>query len=171
MYLERLEVQGFKTFAKKTGLSFPAPKSGRNPIVSVVGPNGSGKSNLADAIRWVLGEQSLKILRGKKSDDVIFSGSDGRSRSGFAEVTIVLNNEDKTMPVDFPQITITRRLYRDGTAEYLLNDSPTRLLDIQLLLAQANVGQRSYSVIGQGMVDHVLVASPQEQKDFFDDAT
>lgn len=171
MFLLKLEIQGFKTFAQKTTLSFLPPKNGVSPLTAVVGPNGSGKSNLSDAIRWVLGEQSLKLLRGKESQDVIFSGSTGRGRSGFAEVSLTFNNEDKTMPVDFSEVTITRRLYRDGDSEYLLNGQAARLGDIQLLLAQANVGQRSYSVIGQGMVDHILVSSPEERKAFFDDAT
>lgn len=171
MYLERLEIQGFKTFAKKTVLTFLPPKNGRYPLTAIVGPNGSGKSNSADAIRWVLGEQSLKLLRGKQSDDVIFSGSEGKGRAGFAEVSIDLSNEDHAMPIDYAHVVITRRLYRDGTSEYLLNESSVRLMDIQLLLAQANVGQRSYTVIGQGMVDHVLVATPEERKAFFDDAT
>ncbi len=171
MFLTKLEIQGFKTFAQKTSLSFLPPKSGVSPITAVVGPNGSGKSNLADAIRWALGEQSLKLLRGKESQDVIFSGSNGRGRSGFADVSLTFNNEDHTMPIDFSEVTVTRRLYRDGNSEYLLNGSVARLSDIQLLLAQANVGQRSYSVIGQGMVDHILVSSPEERKSFFDDAT
>lgn len=171
MHLTKLELQGFKTFAKKTGLSFLPPKIDRIPITTVVGPNGSGKSNLADAIRWVLGEQSLKLLRGKKSEDVIFSGSEGRNRAGFAEVSITFDNQDHTMPIDYSEITITRRLFRDGSSEYLLNESKVRLSDIQLLLAQANVGQRSYSVIGQGMIDHILVSTPEERKAFFDDAT
>lgn len=171
MFLTKLEIQGFKTFAQKTSLSFLPPRDALSPITAVVGPNGSGKSNLADAIRWVLGEQSLKLLRGKQSEDVIFSGSTGRGRSGFAEVSLTFNNEDRTMPVDFAEVTVTRRLYRDGNSEYLLNGTVARLSDIQLLLAQANVGQRSYSVIGQGMVDHILVSSPEERKAFFDDAT
>jgi chromosome segregation ATPase len=171
MYLTKLEIQGFKTFAKKTSLSFLPPQADRSPITAVVGPNGSGKSNLADAIRWVLGEQSLKLLRGKKSEDVIFSGSEGKSRAGFAEVSLSLNNEDGAMPIDYSEVTITRRLFRDGSSEYLLNDSKVRLNDIQLLLAQANVGQRSYSVVGQGMIDHILVSTPEERKAFFDDAT
>lgn len=171
MFLSKLEVQGFKTFAKKTSLSFLPPTGDRYPLTSIVGPNGSGKSNLADAIRWVLGEQSMKLLRGKKSEDVIFSGSEGRGRSGFSEVSITLNNEDKMMPIDYSEVTITRRLYRDGNSEYLLNEGAARLADIQLLLAQANVGQRSYSVIGQGMIDHILVSTPEERKSFFDDAT
>ncbi|KKW31676.1 MAG: Chromosome partition protein Smc, partial [Candidatus Uhrbacteria bacterium GW2011_GWA2_52_8d] len=170
MHLTKLELQGFKTFAKKTELSFLPPSSQRCPITAVVGPNGSGKSNLADAIRWVLGEQSLKLLRGKESQDVIFSGSEGKGRAGFAQVSLSLNNEDGSMPIDYTHVTITRRLYRDGTSEYLLNESPVRLADIQLLLAQANVGQRSYSVVGQGMIDHILVSTPEERKSFFDDA-
>ena len=171
MHLTKLELQGFKTFAKKTTLSFLPPSKERFPITAVVGPNGSGKSNLADAIRWVLGEQSLKLLRGKQSEDVIFSGSEGKGRSGFAEVSLSLNNEDGLMPIDYAQVTITRRLFRDGSSEYLLNDAKVRLADIQLLLAQANVGQRSYSVVGQGMIDHILVSTPEERKAFFDDAT
>jgi chromosome segregation protein len=171
MFLERLEIQGFKTFAKKTIFTFLSPKDDRYPITAIVGANGSGKSNSADAIRWVLGEQSLKLLRGKQSDDVIFSGSQEKSRAGFAEVSIELNNEDRAMPIDYAHVVITRRLYRDGMSEYLLNEGSVRLMDIQLLLAQANVGQRSYTVIGQGMVDHILVATPEERKMFFDDAT
>ncbi len=171
MYVKKLEVQGFKTFAKKTTLTFLSPKEDRYPVTAIVGPNGSGKSNMADAIRWVLGEQSLKLLRGKKSEDIIFSGSDGKAQSGFAEVAMTLDNTDQAMPIEFKEVTITRRLYRDGSSDYLLNEAKTRLADIQLLLAQANVGQRSYSVIAQGMIDHILVSGPEERKAFFDDAT
>jgi len=171
MYLKRLEIQGFKTFAQKTVVEFPAKKGNSNPLTVIVGPNGSGKSNIADAIRWCLGEQSMKQLRGKKTEDIIFSGSEGRSRSGFAEVTMLFENEDKAMKTDFAEVAITRRLYRDGESDYLLNGQSARLQDIQLLLAEAGVGQRSYAVIGQGMIDHVLVSSPEERKMFFDDAT
>ncbi len=171
MYLEKLEVQGFKTFAQKTVLKFPAPKDSRHTITSIVGPNGSGKSNLSDAIRWALGEQSLKLLRGKKSEDVIFSGSQGRARSGFAEVVMTFNNEDGTMPIDYPQVEIKRHMDRKGGSQYRLNGKVARLADIHLLLAQAGVGQKSYAVIGQGMVDHILVSTPEERKSFFDDAT
>lgn len=170
MYLERVEMQGFKTFANKTGLEFLAPKKDSKGITAIVGPNGSGKSNIADAIRWVLGEQSMKLIRGKKAQDVIFNGSDKRSRSGFAEVSLVLNNEDKSAKIDYDQIIITRRLYRDGESEYLVNKNKVRLADVLMLLAQANFGQRTYSVIGQGMIDAVLVASPKERKEFFDEA-
>lgn len=171
MYLQRLEVQGFKTFAKKTVLEFPAPKDSLNPLTVIVGPNGSGKSNLSDAIRWCLGEQSMKQLRGKESQDIIFSGSEGRGRANFAEVTLTFNNEDKSMPIEASEVTITRRLYRDGESSYMMQGAEVRLADIQLALAEAGVGQRSYAVIGQGMVDHILTSSPEERKIFFDDAT
>ncbi len=171
MYLSRMELQGFKTFAQKTTLVFPAPKKGDHAVTVVVGPNGSGKSNIADAIRWCLGEQSMKLLRGKAAQDVIFSGAEGRGRSGFAEVSLTFDNSDHVLNVSFSEVVVTRRLYRDGDSEYLLNGSTVRLADIQLLLADAGVGQRSYSVIGQGMIDHVLTASPEDRKVFFDDAT
>lgn len=164
MYLKRLDITGFKSFAHKTALEFD------RGVVSIVGPNGSGKSNVADAIRWVLGEQSVKLLRGKKADDVIFSGSDRKARLGMAEVSIELDNEDRQMPVDYPEVVITRRIYRDGEGEYFLNKAPIRLQDIHLLLAKSGIGQKSYSVIGQGMIDHVLVATPAERKVFFDEA-
>ena len=169
MYLKRLEIQGFKTFAQKTSLEFVPDKGGRRGITAIVGPNGSGKSNTADALRWVMGEQSLKLLRGKKSEDVIFSGSDKRARSGFAEVTLVMENDDKK-ELEMNEIAVTRRLYRDGQSEYEVNRQSARLQDVVMLLAQCGIGQRTYSVIGQGMVDHVLVASPAERKEFFDEA-
>ncbi len=166
-----MELQGFKTFAQKTTLVFPGPKKGDHAVTVVVGPNGSGKSNIADAIRWCLGEQSMKLLRGKAAQDVIFSGAEGRGRSGFAEVSLTFDNADHVLNVSFAEVVVTRRLYRDGESEYLLNSQTVRLSDIQLLLAEAGVGQRSYSVIGQGMIDHVLTASPEDRKVFFDDAT
>ncbi|MDP2631349.1 MAG: AAA family ATPase [Candidatus Uhrbacteria bacterium] len=171
MHLSRLEIQGFKTFAKKTVVEFTAPSKNRHALTVIVGPNGSGKSNLSDAIRWCLGEQSMKMLRGKRSEDIIFSGSKGKARAGFAEVTMTLNNEDGAMGIEYAEVVITRRMFRDGEANYLLNGKQARLADIQLLLAEAGVGQRSYSVVGQGMVDHVLTSSPEERKIFFDDAT
>lgn len=165
MYLQKLEIQGFKSFASKTTLEF------NRQLTAVVGPNGSGKSNIADAIRWVLGEQSLKLLRGKRAEDVIFAGSDLKSRLGMAEVSLYLNNEDGQAQIDFSEIVVTRRVFRDGQSEYLLNQSPVRLQDIQLLLARANFGQKTYSVIGQGMIDSILLASPAERKEFFEEAT
>lgn len=190
MYLEKLEIQGFKSFANKNKLIFSGlidgPKRG---LTAIVGPNGSGKSNVADSIRWALGEQSLKTLRGKKSEDVIFSGSDQKNQLGMAEVSLYLNNEETTkgqksgpetiekendldqVIAGCPEIVITRRLYRSGESEYLLNSNRVRLADIQLLLAKANFGQKTYSVIGQGMVENFLSTSAAERKDFFDEAT
>jgi len=170
MYLEKLEIQGFKSFAHKTVLQFPDQVKGRHSITGIVGPNGSGKSNVADAIRWVLGETSIKTLRGKKGQDVIFSGSDKKARLGFAEVSLYLNNEDKQADLDYSEIIITRRIYQSGEGEYFINKNKARLSDIHMLLAKANFGQRTYSIIGQGMADSVLSASLQERKDLFDEA-
>ena len=165
MYLEKLEIQGFKSFAHPTTLVF------NRDLTVIVGPNGSGKSNVADAVRWVLGEQSVKTLRGKKSEDVIFAGSDKKNKLGFAQASLYLNNKDKQADVDYEQIIITRKVERNGDSEYLINNNKVRLLDVQLLLAKANFGQRTYSVIGQGMIDSILVSSAQERKEFFDEAT
>lgn len=170
MHLQKLEIVGFKSFAEKITIDFLPPTATNKGITAIVGPNGSGKSNAADAIRWVLGEQSLKLLRGKKAEDVIFQGSEKRARCGFAEVTLFLENEDDRLNLGFSEVTITRRLYRDGESEYLINKNKVRLTDIQMMLAQANFGARSYSVIGQGMADWILVATPQERKEFFDEA-
>jgi len=172
MYLEKLEIQGFKSFAKKNLLKFPGMiDATRRGITAVVGPNGSGKSNIADAVRWVLGEQSMKTLRGKKSEDVIFSGSDMKGKLGMAEVSIYLNNEDRQAPIDYSELVITRRLYRNGDSEYLLNSARVRLSDIQILLAKSKFGQKTYSVIGQGIVEGFLNTSLSERKEFFDEAT
>ncbi len=165
MFLEKIDIQGFKSFAKSTTLVF------NRELTAIVGPNGSGKSNIADAIRWVLGEQSLKLLRGKKSEDVIFSGSDKRGRLGFARVTVSMDNRDRQAPIDYDELVIERVVDRNGESEYLINKSRVRLIDIQLLLAKARVGQKSYSVIGQGMIDNLLTISAAERKDFFDEAT
>lgn len=172
MHLEKLEIQGFKSFAAKNALTFPGLIEGnRRGLTAIVGPNGSGKSNIADAVRWALGEQSMKTLRGKKSEDVIFSGSDKKGKLGMAEVSLFLNNKDGKMPIDYSEVVLTRRLYRDGDSEYLINNSKARLLDVQILLAKANVGQKTYSVIGQGMVEGFLNTSLSERKEFFDEAT
>ena len=165
MYLQKLEIIGFKSFAEKTELKF------NRQMTAIVGPNGSGKSNIADSLRWVLGEQSLKLLRGKKAEDVIFSGSEKKARLGFAEVSVHLNNEDGQAQIDMDEVVITRRIFRSGESEFYLNKNKVRLLDIHLLLAKASVGQRNYSIIGQGMIDSVLSASPAERKEFFDEAT
>jgi len=190
MYLEKLEVQGFKSFAHKNKLIFSGLIDGqKRGLTAIVGPNGSGKSNVADSIRWALGEQSLKTLRGKKSEDIIFSGSDQKSQLSLAEVSLYLNNAEaeknkaaipetieKESDLDqlilsCGEIIITRRLYRNGESEYLLNNNRVRLADIQMLLAKANFGQKTYSVIGQGMVENFLSSSAAERKDFFDEAT
>lgn len=169
MYLSRLELQGFKTFAQKTVLEF-VPGADKRGVTGIVGPNGSGKSNVADALRWVMGEQSMKLLRSKKSEDVIFSGSAKKPRAGFAEASMTITNE-RNPEIDLPEIVITRRLYRDGQSEYEINKQAAKLMDVTMLLAQCGVGQRTYSVIGQGMVDAVLSASPGERREFFDEAS
>ncbi|MBA4318951.1 MAG: hypothetical protein C0412_11175, partial [Flavobacterium sp.] len=172
MFLEKLEIQGFKSFASKNTLVFSGMlNKDQRGITVIVGPNGSGKSNTADAVRWALGEQSMKTLRGKKSEDIIFSGSDKKGRLGMAEVSLYLNNEDRKAPIDYSQIILTRRLYRDGNSEYLINNSRVRLSDIQILLAKSSFGQKTYSVIGQGMVEGFLNTSLAERKEFFDEAT
>lgn len=171
MYLKRLEIVGFKSFAHRTVLEFPQPKKNNFTITSVVGPNGSGKSNLVEAIRWALGEQSLKTLRGKKSQDIIFSGPLQKIHLNLAEVILFFNNEDKAAPIDYQEFTITRRIYRNGESEYLINKNRVRLQDIIILLAKSNFGQKSYSIVGQGLVDQILQSSPIERKKFFDEAT
>ncbi len=172
MFLEKLEIQGFKSFAGKNTLEFPGNVDrNKKGITAVVGPNGSGKSNIADAIRWALGEQSMKTLRAKLNEDVIFSGSSSKGRLGMSEVSLHLNNENKHIPIDYSQLVITRRLYRNGDNEYLINNAKTKLSDIQMLLAKANFGQKTYSVIGQGMVEDFLKTGPAERKNFFDEAT
>lgn len=171
MYLKRLEIQGFKSFAQKTVLEFLPPADGRFSVTAIVGPNGSGKSNISDAIRWVMGEQSLKVLRGKKSEDIIFSGSETKGQLGATEVTMVLENGDGRVLPDYPEITITRRLYRSGEGEYFINNSAVRLFDVRLLLAKAQFAEHAYSVIGQGMIDRLLSVSAADRKDFIDEAS
>ncbi len=171
MYLKKLEVQGFKSFAKKTTLDFLPPKNGRFSITGVVGPNGSGKSNIADAIRWVMGEQSMKMLRGKKSEDMIFNGSQSKGQLGMAEVVLVLDNSDARVLPEYQEVVITRRLYRDGNSEYLVNGALARLFDIHLLLAKVQFAENSYSVISQGTIDQLLAVNPMERKDFLDEAS
>lgn len=172
MYLEKLQIQGFKSFAQKNELVFPGMlDKTRRGLTAVVGPNGSGKSNVADAVRWALGEQSMKTLRGKKSEDIIFSGSDKKGKLSMAEVSLCLNNEDRQAPIDYSEVVITRRLFRSGESEYILNGNRVRLSDIQMLLAKSKFGQKTYSVIGQGTVEGFLNTSMSERKEFFDEAT
>jgi chromosome segregation protein len=171
MYLKRLEITGFKSFASKTVLDFLPPKNGLFSVTAIVGPNGSGKSNVTDAIRWVMGETSLKNIRGKKSEDVIFNGSEAKGALSAAEVTMTLDNSNKVGGLDFAEIAITRRLYRSGESEYLINNSAVRLLDIHLLLAKAQFAEHSYSIVSQGMIDRLLTVTTAERKEFFDEAS
>ncbi len=176
MFLKKVEISGFKSFAQKSSLEFLPTcylKSGRNShcgITAIVGPNGSGKSNIADAIRWAMGEQSMKNLRGKKSEDIIFSGSGKKARMGSAMVTLYFDNSDKKLPVDFSEVTITRKLFRSGESEYLINGRRVRLIDVIDLLAKAGVGRESYCVINQGMSDAVLSANPVDRRTIIEDA-
>lgn len=175
MYLKKIELSGFKSFAQKTTLEFLPScvfKAGGNTcgITAIVGPNGSGKSNVADAIRWAMGEQSMKNLRGKKSEDVIFAGSGKKARLGSAIVTLHLDNHDKRIPLEFSEVTIARKLFRSGESEYLVNGSRVRLIDVVDLLAKAGIGKESYCVINQGMSDAVLSASPTERRAVIEDA-
>ncbi len=164
MFLKRLELVGFKSFASKTVAELPPG------IVAVVGPNGSGKSNIADAVRWVLGEQSAKAVRARKPEEVIFAGSAARQPLGMAEVSLVLDNADGTVPLDYAELRVTRRLYRSGESEYLLNNARVRLKDITNYLLHAQLGPDSYSVIGQGSVDELILQRPEERRIAFESA-
>ena len=164
MYVKRLAIHGFKSFARETAFEFGPG------VTAIVGPNGSGKSNVADAVRWVLGEQGLRLLRARKQEDVIFSGGGDRPPLGMAEVVLTLDNADGWLPLDFAEVEIGRRAYRDGDSEYLLNGSRIRLRDLNDLLQKANVGQNSYAIMGQGMVDEVLSLSPRDRRSLIDEA-
>ncbi len=164
MYLKHLELHGFKTFADRTELAFMPG------ITAIVGPNGSGKSNIFDAIRWTLGEMSVRSLRGGRMDDVIFAGSAAKRALGMAEVSLTINNDSGVLPVEFAEVTVTRRATRGGDGEYFLNDTPCRLRDIQMLFLGTGLGGRSYSLIGQGQVDSVLNADPQARWVLFEEA-
>ncbi len=168
MFLKKLEMSGFKSFAKKTVLDFSKAgvlSNGKTlGITAIVGPNGSGKSNIADALKWSMGEQSMKTLRGKKSEDIIFAGSGKKSQLGSAQVSMYLDNSSKKIPIDYDDLVISRKIYRSGESEYLINGSKVRLLDIVDMLAKAGIGQRSYCIINQGMADHVLNATPVERR-------
>ncbi|HEX9503052.1 MAG TPA: AAA family ATPase [Patescibacteria group bacterium] len=165
MYLKRLELQGFKSFAHKTVLDFDPG------MTSVVGPNGSGKSNIADALRWVMGEQSLKLLRGKKSEDVIFAGSDKKSKLSLAEVALTFDNKDHKIPLEYSEVVIARRLYRNGDSEYLINNQRARLLDVVDALMRSGFGATNYAVIGQGTIDQMILSGPAEIKNLVEEAS
>lgn len=164
MYLKSIEVQGFKSFANKIVFEF------HNGITGIVGPNGSGKSNVADAVRWVLGEQRAKQLRGGNMQDVIFSGTENRKPLSYASVAITLDNSDHQLAIDFEEVTVARKIYRSGESEYLLNGSPCRLKDVNELFYDTGIGKEGYSIIGQGQIDKILSGKPEERRELFDEA-
>ena len=164
MYLKSIEVHGFKSFANKITFEF------QHGITGIVGPNGSGKSNVADAVRWVLGEQSAKQLRGSKMEDVIFAGTQNRKPLGYAYVAITLDNSDRSLPVDYEEVTVARRVYRSGESEYLLNGTACRLKDVNALFFDTGIGKEGYSIIGQGQIDKILSGKPEERRELFDEA-
>ena len=164
MYLKRLELQGFKSFADKTVLEF------KEVITGVIGPNGSGKSNISDAIRWVLGEQSIKSLRGAKSEDIIFAGTQARKSLGFAEVSMVIDNTDGKLPIEYSEVTVTRKIYRSGETGYFINKAPCRLKDILELFMDTGIGKDGYSIIGQGKIDEILSNKSEDRRRIFEEA-
>lgn len=164
MYLKSIEVQGFKSFANKIIFNF------HNGITGIVGPNGSGKSNVADAVRWVLGEQSAKQLRGAKMEDIIFAGTETRKPVGYAYVSITLDNSDHALQVEYDEVVVTRRVFRSGESEYLLNGTNCRLKDINELFYDTGIGKEGYSIIGQGQIDKILSGKPDERRELFDEA-
>ncbi len=164
MYLKSIEIQGFKSFANKIRFDF------HEGITGIVGPNGSGKSNVADAVRWVLGEQRVKQLRGSSMQDVIFAGTETRKPMGYAYVAITLDNEDHSLPTDYREVTVARRIFRSGESEYLLNGASCRLRDIQELFYDTGIGKEGYSIIGQGQIDKILSDKPEDRRELFDEA-
>lgn len=164
MYLKKLEVVGFKSFAEPIQMDFSPGVAG------VVGPNGSGKSNVIDCVRWVLGEQSIRSLRGSKLEDVIFSGSDTRKMLNMAEVTLILDNADGYLPIEFQEISITRRVYRSGESDFYLNKKKCRLKDIVELFLDTGLSREAFSIIGQGKVEEILSSKPEDRRVIFEEA-
>ena len=164
MYLKSIEVHGFKSFANKIVFEF------HNGITGIVGPNGSGKSNVADAVRWVLGEQKVKQLRSSSMQDVIFAGTENRKPVSFAYVAITLDNSDHKLPLDYNEVTVARRVYRSGESEYLINGTQCRLKDVNELFYDTGIGKEGYSIIGQGQIDKILSGKPEERRELFDEA-
>jgi len=164
MYLKSIEIQGFKSFANKINFQF------HNGITGIVGPNGSGKSNVADAVRWVLGEQRIKQLRGGSMQDVIFAGTELRKPLSYAYVAITLDNSDHQLPIDYDEVTVARRLYRSGESEYLVNGAACRLKDVNEMFYDTGIGKEGYSIIGQGQIDKILSGKPEERRELFDEA-
>ncbi|MGX8729217.1 MAG: chromosome segregation SMC family protein, partial [Lachnospiraceae bacterium] len=164
MYLKSIDIQGFKSFANRMRFEF------RQGITGIVGPNGSGKSNVADAVRWVLGEQSAKQLRGGNMQDVIFAGTEARKPQSFASVAITFDNHDHALDIDFEEVTVTRRLFRSGESEYRINNAAVRLRDIQELFYDTGIGKEGYSIIGQGQIEKILSGKAEERRELFDEA-
>ena len=164
MYFKRLEMHGFKSFAEPVVIEF------HEGVTCIVGPNGSGKSNISDAIRWVLGEQSPKMLRGGKMEEVIFSGTASRKSRGMAEVTLVIDNSTGILPIDYNEVAITRRMYRSGESEYLINNSQCRLRDIRELIMDTGIGVDGYSLIGQGKIADIVSSKPESRREIFEEA-
>src|SRR6476659_6298913 len=164
VHLKSLTMKGFKSFASSTTLRFEPG------ITAVVGPNGSGKSNVVDAIAWVLGEQGAKALRGGKMEDVIFAGTSGRAPLGRAEVTLTIDNTDGALPIDYTEVSITRRMFRSGESEYEINGDHCRLLDIQELLSDSGIGREMHVIVGQGQLDAILHAKPEDRRAFIEEA-
>lgn len=164
MYLKRLEMYGFKSFADKTVLDFMPG------LTTVIGPNGSGKSNISDCIRWVLGEQSLKSLRGSKSEDIIFAGTQNRKPLGYAEASLVMDNSDSKLPIEYNEVTVTRRIYRSGESGYFINKTPCRLKDVLELFMDTGIGRDGYSIIGQGKIDEILSNKSEDRRHIFEEA-
>src|SRR5699024_4476165 len=164
MFLKRMETVGFKSFAERIQMDFVPG------VTAVVGPNGSGKSNIIDGIRWVLGEQSAKSLRGQKMEDIIFQGSETRKALNFAEVSLILDNEAAQLPIDYQEVNVTRRVYRSGESEFFINKQPCRLKDIIDLFMDTGLGRESFSIIGQGRIDEILSSKAEERRAVFEEA-
>ena len=164
MYFKRMELNGFKSFADPVTIEFT------EGMTCIVGPNGSGKSNISDAIRWVLGEQSPKMLRGGKMEEVIFAGTQSRKPKGLAEVTLVIDNSDHTLPIDYTEVGITRRMYRSGESEYMINRTPCRLRDIRELIMDTGIGVEGYSIIGQGKIADIISNKMDSRREIFEEA-
>ena len=164
MFLKSLEIIGFKSFPDKTIINF------QKGITAIVGPNGSGKSNISDALRWVLGEQSTKNLRGNKMEDVIFDGTKNRKPQGFAEVSLTIDNTDRALDMDYNEITVTRRYYRSGDSDYFINKTPVRLKDINELFMDTGLGKDGYSIIGQGKIAEILSSKGEDRRQVLEEA-
>ena len=165
MNFKEIRLVGFKSFADKTAVKFD------DGVTCIVGPNGCGKSNVADAVRWVLGEQSAKTLRGTSMQDVIFNGTESRRQLSYCEVTLVFDNTEKIFDIEYDEVAMTRRLYRSGESEYLLNMQACRLKDIVALLHGVGIGKEGYSIIGQGKVEQIMNAKPEDRRAIFEEAT